>query len=203
MTVRDVRFVKSAPNWESLPGDGRTEIAFVGRSNVGKSSLLNYLVGRRAIAHTSQKPGKTTSLNYYLVNAGEQGEGGFYLVDLPGFGYAKVSQKERQRWQQLIGRYVTEREQLSVIFHLMDSRHPPTKMDEELLALLVGGTVPYVIALTKADKLSRNQQHNRLRELGTYLEERGLDLPVVMTSAEKKSGADELWRWATLLGQLD
>jgi GTP-binding protein len=202
MKIRDVQFVKSAPNWGTLPEDGRTEIAFVGRSNVGKSSLFNYLVGRRALAHTGQRPGKTTSLNYYLVNADSEGNGGFYLVDLPGFGYAKVSQKERARWQQLIGRYVSEREELRVVFHLIDSRHPPTKMDEELLAILLAGNTPYVIALTKADKLSRNQQQNRVRDLERYLAERGIEVPVVLTSAEKKEGADDLWRWASLLADL-
>lgn len=202
MKIRDVRFVKSAPNWSTLPDDGRPEIAFVGRSNVGKSSLLNYLVGRKAIAHTSQTPGKTTALNYYLVNARPDGEGGFYLVDLPGYGYAKVARTERERWQQLIGRFITERETLEVIFHLIDSRHPPTKMDEELLALLKGVGVPYVLVLTKADKLSRNQQQNRLAELRAFMMQRGLELPVVLTSAEKKEGADELWRWVDMLAEV-
>jgi GTP-binding protein len=199
MKIRDVRFVKSAPRWPDLPDDGRPELAFVGRSNVGKSSLLNYLVGRRALAHTGQRPGKTTALNYYLVNSSPEGQGGFYLVDLPGFGYAKTARKERERWQALIGRYIVEREPLQVIFHLIDSRHAPTKMDEELLAILREANAPYVIVLTKADKLSKNQQQNRIRDLKSYLAERGLDLPIVLTSAEKKQGAEELWQWAELL----
>jgi len=203
MRIRSVRFIKSAPAWGDLPDDGRIEIAFVGRSNVGKSSLLNYLVGRRAIAKTSQTPGKTTALNYYLVNAEQDEPGGFYLVDLPGYGYAKTAKTQRAKWQQLIGRFVTEREPLAVVFLLIDSRHPPTRMDEELLALLSGGPVPYVIVLTKADKLSRNQQQNRLRDLKAYLAEHGLDLPIVLTSAEKKDGADELWKWASLLAGLN
>jgi GTP-binding protein len=202
MKIRDVRFIKSAPDWGTLPDDGRTEVAVVGRSNVGKSSLLNYLVGRKAIALTSQTPGKTTALNYFLVNADENGAGGFYLVDLPGYGYAKTSKQQRARWQQLIGRFVTERETLAAIILLIDSRHPPTRMDEELLALLRGGPVPYVVALTKADKLSRNQQVNRLRDMERYLAERGLDIPLVLTSAEKKSGADDLWRWVALLANV-
>jgi len=202
MKIRDVRFIKSAPNWATLPDDGRAEVAFVGRSNVGKSSLLNYLVGRRALANTGQRPGKTTTLNYYLVNADAQGQGGFYLVDLPGFGYAKVSQKERARWQQLIGRYVTEREPLRAVFHLVDARHPPTKMDEELLALLLEGSTPYVEVLTKGDKLSGNARANRVRDMEKYLAERGIEVPVVLTSAEKKEGAEEVWRWAALLADL-
>lgn len=202
MEIRDVRFVKSAPSWQTLPEDGRTEVAVVGRSNVGKSSLLNYLVGRRAIAHTSQQPGKTTALNFYLVNADRDGSGGFYLVDLPGYGYAKTARTQRQQWQQLIGRYVTERAPLAAIFLLIDSRHAPTKMDEELLALLRGGPVPYVIVLTKSDKLSGNQQTNRLRDTVKYLAERGIEPPIVLTSAEKKQGAEEVWQWAALLAQL-
>lgn len=202
MKIKDVRFVKSAPNWETLPTDGRTEVACVGRSNVGKSSLLNYLVGRRAIAHTSQTPGKTTALNYYLINADQEGRGGFYLVDLPGYGFAKTSKKQRAEWQQLIGRYTTEREALQTVLLLIDSRHAPTKMDEELLAFLRGGAVPYVIALTKSDKLSRNLQVNRLREMERYLAERGLEIPLVLTSAEKKQGAEEVWRWVSLLANV-
>ena len=202
MKIRDVRFVKSAPGWATLPDDGRAEIAFVGRSNVGKSSLLNYLVGRRQIAHTSGTPGKTTALNYYLVNADAEGRGGFYLVDLPGYGYAKASKAQRAKWQQLIGRYVTEREPLRTVFHLVDSRHPPTKLDEELIALLRGGPVPYVILLTKADKLSKNQQRSRVAEVKRGLAKSGLDLPVILTSAEKKWGADEVWNWAELLADL-
>jgi GTP-binding protein len=198
MKVNNVEFVQSAAKWEQLPEDGRVELAFVGRSNVGKSSLLNYLIGRKALAHTSNTPGKTATLNYYLVNA-KQGQGGFYLVDLPGYGYAKVSKTQRDKWMVLIGRYVTERQPLGVVFHLIDSRHPPTKLDEELLDLLRGGPVPYVILLTKADKLGKNQQRSRVAQLKKRLKGMGLDLPVVLTSAEKKQGADEVWKWVELL----
>ncbi len=198
MKVTNVEFIRSAAKWEQLPDDGRVELAFVGRSNVGKSSLLNYLIGRKALAHTSNTPGKTATLNYYLVNA-KQGQGGFYLVDLPGYGYAKVAKTQRAKWMQLIGRYVTERQPLGVVFHLIDSRHPPTKLDEELLDLLRGGPTPYIILLTKADKLGKNQQRSRVAQLKKRLKGMGLDLPVVLTSAEKKQGADEVWKWVELL----
>lgn len=199
MKIQNVEFARSAGSWSQLPEDGRTELAFVGRSNVGKSSLLNYLIGRKALARTSNTPGKTTTLNFYLANADAHGQGGFYLVDLPGYGYAKVSKTQREKWMQLIGRYVTEREPLGVVFHLIDSRHPPTKLDEELLALLRGGPVPYVILLTKADKLGKNQQRSRVAELKRRLAGMGLDLPVVLTSSEKKEGAEEIWKWVELL----
>jgi GTP-binding protein len=199
MKIKHVDFATAAGTWAALPDDGRTELAFVGRSNVGKSSLLNYLIGRKALARTSNTPGKTTTLNFYLANADQQGQGGFYFVDLPGYGYAKVSKTQREKWMQLIGRYVTEREPLGVVFHLIDSRHPPTKLDEELLDLLRGGPIPYVILLTKADKLGKNQQRSRVAELKRRLKGMGLDLPVVLTSAEKKEGADEIWQWVELL----
>ena len=199
MKIHHVEFATAAGSWAALPEDGRTELAFVGRSNVGKSSLLNYLIGRKALARTSNTPGKTTTLNFYLANADAHGQGGFYLVDLPGYGYAKVSKAQRSTWMQLIGRYITEREELGVVFHLIDSRHPPTKLDEELLDLLRGGPVPYVILLTKADKLGKNQQRSRVAELKRRLAGMGLDLPVVLTSSETKQGAEEIWKWVELL----
>ncbi|MEM6785670.1 MAG: ribosome biogenesis GTP-binding protein YihA/YsxC [Bacteroidota bacterium] len=205
MEIKSTRFVKGAAKWHQLPDDGRAEIAFVGRSNVGKSSLLNALVGRRQIARTSNTPGKTQELNYYLVNEGIPtpgvGDAGFYLVDLPGFGYAKTSKTQRAAWQQLIGRFVTEREPLRAVFHLVDSRHEPQKLDVELLEVMRGGVIPNVIVLTKADKLSGNQQRSRVAKLRKTLRTRDLALPIVLTSAEKKRGLDEVWEWAaTLLG---
>lgn len=195
MRVKTVEFIRSAPNWATLPADRKAEIAFVGRSNVGKSSLLNALIGRKNLARTSSTPGKTQQLNYYLVN----GPAGFYLVDLPGFGYAKVPQKLRAKWQQLIGRYVTEREELRVIFHLIDSRHEPTKLDDELLEIMRGSPVPRVILLTKADKLGKNVQRSRVAQLQKRLASAGLELPIVLTSAEKKIGLDEVWKWVDTL----
>ena len=196
MKIRHIEFARAAPTWAALPDDGRPEVAFVGRSNVGKSSLLNALVGRKNIARTSGTPGKTQALNYYLVNGKQPDDGrsGFYLVDLPGFGYAKVSQKQRAAWQQLIGRYVTEREALRVVVQLIDSRHEPTRLDEELFELLRGG-VPRIIALTKGDKLSKNQQRSREAQLQKRLGAVGLEVPVVLTSAEKRTGLDAVWRW--------
>src|SRR5690606_41598521 len=109
LKLHHARFALAAPTWAALPDDGRPEVAFVGRSNVGKSSLLNALLGRKNLARTSGTPGKTQALNYYLVGEQEGGPRGVYLVDLPGYGYAKVSQAQRAAWQRLIGRYLTER----------------------------------------------------------------------------------------------
>ncbi|HLT47217.1 MAG TPA: ribosome biogenesis GTP-binding protein YihA/YsxC [Rubricoccaceae bacterium] len=196
------RFALAAPTWAALPDDGRPEVAFVGRSNVGKSSLLNALLGRKSLARTSGTPGKTQALNFYLVGEAEGGPRGVYLVDLPGYGYAKVSQAQRAAWQRLIGRYLTERPgtpeapgPLRAIVHLVDSRHEPTKLDEELFALLRGSPAPRVVALTKADKLSKNQRQARVAALKRRLAGAGIEVPVVLTSAEKREGLDALWGW--------
>ncbi|MEM7788096.1 MAG: ribosome biogenesis GTP-binding protein YihA/YsxC [Bacteroidota bacterium] len=203
MKVRDARFALAAPSWGTLPPPTAPEVCFAGRSNVGKSSLLNALLGRKRLAHTSGTPGKTQALNYYAVNPNPQGRPELFLVDLPGYGYAKVSQKQRARWQRFIGRYVTERAEadangpgaLRAVVQLIDSRHPPTTLDEELMALLLESPAPHLIALTKADKLSSNQRQKAVAALNRHLEPYGLSLPVVLTSAEKKQGMDELWRW--------
>ena len=195
MKIKTVEFIRSAPNWAVLPTDRKAEIAFAGRSNVGKSSLLNALIGRKNLARTSSTPGKTQALNYYLVN----GPAGFYLVDLPGFGYAKVSKTQRAAWQRLIGRYVTEREELRIIFHLIDSRHEPTRIDGELIEIMRGSPVPRVILLTKSDKLPKNQQRIRVAQVQKHLAGVGVEVPVVLTSAKKKTGMDEVWKWVETL----
>jgi len=195
MKIKTVEFIRSAPSWAQLPKDRKAEVAFVGRSNVGKSSLLNALIGRKNLARTSSTPGKTQALNYYLVN----GPAGFYLVDLPGFGYAKVSKKQRAAWQRLIGEYVTEREELRIIFHLIDSRHEPTRLDDELIEIMRGSPVPRVILLAKSDKLPKNQQRIRVSQIQKKLAATGVELPVILTSAEKKTGMDEVWKWVETL----
>ncbi|MFN3597753.1 MAG: ribosome biogenesis GTP-binding protein YihA/YsxC [Rubricoccaceae bacterium] len=199
MNITDVRFVLAAPTWNALPEGERAEVAFVGRSNVGKSSLLNALAGRRALARTSSTPGKTQTLNFYLANAEPDGQGGlrggFFLVDVPGYGYAKVAQAQRAAWQRLVGRYVTERPQLRAVVQLIDSRHAPTALDEELIALLRESGAAHLIALTKADKLSGNGRATARAALERHLAPYGLEVPVVLTSAEKRDGIAELRAW--------
>ena len=182
-------FVKGCAKWEQLPRDGTPEVAFVGRSNVGKSSLLNKLVKRKKLAYTSKTPGKTREFNFFRI------DNRFYLVDLPGFGYAKVPKAERNRWAALLGRYLTEREPLRAVVHLIDSRHPPMESDEDVIDFLRGGDVPHLLALTKADKLSGNQRAQSVRRVEDLLASVGLELPIVLTSAKTGRGLGELRSW--------
>lgn len=189
LEIKEIRFVKGAARWEGLPRDGRPEVAFIGRSNVGKSSLLNMLVVRKNLARTSGTPGKTQQFNYFLVN--EQ----LYFVDLPGYGYAKIARTERERWGRLIGRYLTEREPLRLVFHLVDSRHPPTALDRDIMAVMRGSPVPYIIALTKTDKLSANQRAKSTAEVHKALAALAMEVPVIPTSSTRREGREEMLEW--------
>ena len=189
LRILDITFVKGAASWSGLPEDGLPEVAFAGRSNVGKSSLLNALAGRRALARTSGTPGKTREFNYYRVN------GTMYFVDLPGFGYAKISKEERARWARLIERYVTERAALRLLVHLVDSRHAPGEADRRFLECLRGQGAPYAIALTKCDKLSGNERTKAERALRETLASIGLEIPIFLTSSQTKQGLPDLLDW--------
>ena len=182
-------FVISAADIRQLPSTELPEIAFAGRSNVGKSSLINMLLRRKNLARTSGQPGKTQQLNYYLIDEA------FHLVDLPGYGYARVSRTQREAWVRLIGKYLETREQLKALVHLIDSRHEPTELDLMVMDFIRGRALPCMIALTKTDKLSGNGRARATRNVQRALEDRAMELPVVLTSAEKGRGRDELWDW--------
>jgi GTP-binding protein len=175
--------------WEQLPDDDRPEIAFVGRSNVGKSSLLNALLGRKNLAYTSKTPGKTQQLNFFLVDTR------FYAVDLPGYGYAKAPKSNRAQWTQLRERYLDERSSLRGVVQLIDSRHPPMDSDVELIKRLDERGRPHLLVLTKADKLSGNGRAQTERRMDECLEALSLDRPVVLTSANTNRGIGALRRW--------
>ena len=194
MNITDAAFVKSVADWEAFPPGDVPEAVFVGRSNVGKSTLINRLVGRKDLAFTSNQPGRTRTFNVY--RAERAGGGGLlHLVDAPGLGYAKVSKKERQRWQQLLARYLAERAPLRLVVHLLDSRHEPQPADRELLQFLDGQRVPYLAVLTKADKLNQSERTKTVRRTKEALLEAQLEAPVLLTSAETGTGVDEVRAW--------
>jgi len=147
MKITTAEFVLGAASLRQLPKDGLKEIAFLGRSNVGKSSLLNKLCGRKSLARASAEPGKTRELNYYIVNRQ------WYFVDLPGYGYAKLPEQIRSSWGKLIEQYLKTRKELALVIQLIDARHEPTELDLMMVGWLDYYGIPFVIALTKADKL--------------------------------------------------
>lgn len=189
MKIKDAKFVKGAASWSGLTTDGLPEVAFVGRSNVGKSSLINMLVGRKALARTSNTPGKTQEFNYYLIN------NALYFLDLPGLGYAKVSKVQRDKWERLIVQYLTSREPLRLVIHLVDCRHDPTRHDQNIMASMKGVQVPYLIVLSKGDKLSKNKQAAAVKRLKAVFKQLQVEVPFVLASAKTRNGRDEIWQW--------
>lgn len=182
MKITSAEFIKSGFNASHWPEDGRPEIAFLGRSNVGKSSLLNSLLQRRGLARTSNTPGRTQAVNFFLVN------GGFYFVDLPGYGYAKVSKSMRSSWGEMAESYLGKRDQLVLSIQLVDSRHKPSELDLQLNDWLVHNKKPHIVVATKADKLSSNQLRNQ-----TKLIEKALpNSTVVPYSSETGKGREPI-----------
>lgn len=184
MNYNNARFFASYGKYEQIPPPEKTEIAFSGRSNVGKSSLINKLFNRKSLARVSAVPGKTATINFYELE-------NIYCVDLPGYGYAKVAKSEKERWNRLIGGYLAADRDLALVFQLIDFRHPPTKDDLLMVNYLVEGEFPLVVVLTKADKLSNNQRIARLESLRTelpYFE----DVTIVQFSAETGEGVEQL-----------
>ncbi|MEQ9103121.1 MAG: ribosome biogenesis GTP-binding protein YihA/YsxC [Rhodothermales bacterium] len=189
MDIQSVTFVGGATKLGHMPEDGLPEIAFIGRSNVGKSSLINAFLKRKALARTSSTPGKTQEINFFRVNDT------YYVVDLPGFGYAKVSKAHRAAWQKLIGAYLTGRDTLRVVFQLVDSRHEPTALDKEVMILLRESPAEHVVVLTKADKLSGNERQKSVSRVRKAMLSLGMERPVVLTSAHDGRGRNELMDW--------
>lgn len=188
MKVRSVSYVGSFTDARSFPRGAIPEISFLGRSNVGKSSIINSLLGRRGVARTSNTPGKTRTANWYLINDT------FYFVDMPGYGYAKVPQEERSRWRALIQRYVADREALMGIVHLLDIRHTPNQADRDLAASVEKARKRLCLAFNKADKLGRNRIPGAIAEHLEALEV-AKSTAVVAYSSETGAGRDELWTW--------
>jgi len=167
MKITGVEFLTSAALPSQFPGSNLREIAFVGRSNVGKSSLLNSLVNRKNLARTSSTPGKTRQINFFRINER------FNFVDLPGYGYAKVSKDERESWRRTIEAYITTRKQLSLVVSLIDIRHDPTALDIELAGWLESLGRDFVIVLTKADKVKKGAVAERVRQVREMFSDHG------------------------------
>jgi GTP-binding protein len=184
MKVTSAEFLKSAFKEADWPRDSQPEIAFLGRSNVGKSSVINSLLGVRNLARTSSTPGRTQSLNFFSIN--EQ----FRFVDLPGFGYARVPKNIKSTWGEMVTNYLANRRQLVLSIHLVDSRHEPTKQDLQLHEWLEQSAQPRLIVATKSDKLSNNELRKSLEHISRVLN----DNRVVAYSAKTGRGRDELWR---------
>ena len=186
MKIERADFVKSANRPDQYPADRRPEIAFVGRSNVGKSSLMNVLLGRKGLAKTSSTPGKTQMVNFFDVN------GKVYFVDLPGYGFAKVPPSVKEEWGKVMTAYLREREHLGLVIHLVDARHKPTALDLDMLELLDAAEVPTLVVATKADKLKRGALNQSLRTIRATLEldDEALILPV---SSQTRDGIKDLW----------
>ena len=180
------RFCAAYGTPDQIPEAKRPEVSVVGRSNVGKSSIINRLEGRKALAKVSSKPGKTATVNFYDVD-------GIYLVDLPGYGFAKVSAAEKRRWADLIGGYFDQERSFNLVVSLVDIRHEPQKLDHEMVGFLKEGGFPFVVVLTKADKLSPTQARRSVERFRGALAEQWEEFPpMFVSSSAKGAGREEI-----------
>ena len=187
MDIKQAEFSLSAPMVSMCPKDTKPEYAFIGRSNVGKSSLINMLTNNKKLAKTSSTPGKTLLINHFIINKE------WYLVDLPGYGYAKRSKKEVEKLDQMIRGYILQREQLVNVFVLVDIRLEPQKIDLEFIEWLGVSSIPFAIVFTKADKLTANKARQAMEAYKKKLSETWEETPpMFLTSAEKKDGRDDV-----------
>lgn len=187
MIIKDAQFKGSFPKESMCPADGKPEFAFIGRSNVGKSSLINMLTHRKGLAKVSVTPGKTRLLNYFDINDE------WYLVDLPGYGYARVSRTERAAFEKMIHGYLKNRSTLVAAFVLLDSRHELQKADEEFLEWCGENEIPILLVFTKIDKLKKSQLENHIQTIKSQLLKKWSVLPEsFMTSSETKTGREDI-----------
>jgi GTP-binding protein len=187
MKIKKSEFITSSSRHSQCPPPDRPEIAFIGRSNVGKSSLINMLTGRKKLAKVSSKPGKTQLINHFMI------DDAWYLVDLPGYGWAKVSKSDRSQWGEMIHDYLMERANLITIFVLLDSRLPPQKVDTEFIDWLGINQIPFALVFTKADKQSLNKSQSSIARFKKFLKTRWEELPpIFLTSSVSNTGKTEL-----------
>ncbi|MEG1606889.1 MAG: ribosome biogenesis GTP-binding protein YihA/YsxC [Mucinivorans sp.] len=191
MNIIKAQFLCSSERCDQCPPLELHEFAFIGRSNVGKSSLINMLTGSGSLAKVSATPGKTKLINHFIIDS--DGARQWALVDLPGYGFAKVSKKDREVLEKMIRRYILDREQLYCLFVLVDSRHAPQKIDTDFMEFLAQSSIPFAIVMTKADKLSQRQLNLNIKNYKAHLNLSWESLPPMMaTSAEKGGGKEEL-----------
>jgi len=189
MKIIKAEYTISAVSPAQYPDADEPEIALVGRSNVGKSSIINKFLNRKDLARTSSQPGKTRALNFYHINDT------WYFVDLPGYGYAKVSKEIRSTWGKFINRYLTNRPQLVGIVMLVDIRHVPSEDDVAMFEWLEQSGIPFIIVATKADKISRGNWPRNIKAIAQRLKPAAVDLPVVAASVVNGTGMDEFTAW--------
>ena len=196
MVIKTAEFVKSSGKWQDCPEPNLLEYAFIGRSNVGKSSLINAMLNHKDLAKTSQTPGKTQLINHFLINES------WYLTDLPGYGYARVSKSMRRDFEKIITNYILNRKNLVNLFVLVDVRHTPQKIDIEFIEWCGENGVPFSIVFTKSDKLKPNTILTNVEDYKTELLKTWEDLPeIYVTSAEKKLGGDEILKFISTTNQ--
>lgn len=186
MRFQQATFITGAPSLGECPPPTLAEFCFAGRSNVGKSSLINKLTNKKKLARTSNTPGKTQQMNYYRI------DDRFYIVDLPGFGFARAPEKERERWGRDIQNYLLKRETLNLILHLVDSRHKPTGLDEDFFYWMAHNNLPFTVVLTKTDKLSTNKLATSERNVRAVLDRMNIEVPIVKCSVQTGKGIGEL-----------
>lgn len=187
MKVHNVEMIMSAVQPEQYPEEGYPEFALAGRSNVGKSSFINRMINRKSLARTSSKPGKTQTLNFYKIE--EQ----LFFVDVPGYGYAKVSKKEREAWGKMIEQYLTQREVLKAVILIVDIRHSPTEDDCLMYDFLVHYNIPAIVVATKADKISKGKLDKHIKIAKEQLDMRSSD-PLIPFSSETSMGMEQAWK---------
>ena len=190
MDIHQTAFAGSYPSEAQCPTDGKPEYAFIGRSNVGKSSLINMLTGRKNIAHTSRTPGKTQLINYFLA------DGQWYLVDLPGYGYARISKRKRQEWRRMIEGYLQKRQTLQCAFILVDANIPPQQNDIDFINWLGESRIPFVIVFTKTDRLKPQDLEKNIDAIRQALHQFWNELPQqFITSSNKSMGREEILKF--------
>lgn len=187
MKVHNVEMIMSAVKPEQYPEEGYPEFALAGRSNVGKSTFINRMINRKSLARTSSKPGKTQTLNFYKIE--EQ----LFFVDVPGYGYAKVSKREREAWGQMIEQYLTQREELKAVLLIVDIRHSPTEDDRLMYDFLVHYNIPAIVIATKADKISKGKLNKHVNIVKEQLDMRSSD-PLIPFSSVLGMGKERAWK---------